>query len=127
MTTTISSQHQADQYLERFSLIWFDYNPQDTPDIEQELKSIINHFKTFQDLQECQEYIQQTTSTDRLVLIVNSQFERQLISSIHQLQQVISIYIYPTDIEATEQHFSTYSKVIFFLVEKQTNSFSYFK
>jgi len=99
------------QYFERFSLIWLDPNSQHTRDIEQKLKSLIHHFIKFQDLQQCQQYIQQTSSKDRFILMTDDQLGRQLIPSIHHLQQVTSIYIYHTDRKLNEQDFSKYSKV----------------
>lgn len=111
-------------HLERFSLIYLNVNLQDTQDIEQKLESIINKFRKFEDFQQCQQYIQHTLSTDRLILILNSQkIGKQLIPSIHSLQQVISIYIHGTNTEQIEECFHEYSKVtFFFFIEKKTTT-----
>lgn len=121
MATSRSSQDKNDEYVDRFSLIYTNFNLQDIENIEQKLEPIINNFIKFEDLEQCQQYIQQTSSTDRLILILNSEFGRQLIPSIHQLQQVISIYIYSTNTDSNEEHFSKYSKVTFSFIEKRTD------
>lgn len=118
MATAISFHHENDQYLERFSLIWLNSNSQDTQDIEQKLRPIFNDFTQFTDLEQCEQYIQQTSSTDRLVLIIGSKLERQCIYSTHQLKQILSIYIYRTDTDTIEQQFSKYPKVKCFLRNK---------
>ena len=111
MATAISFHHENHQDLERFSLIWINPNPQDSQDIELKLRSIFNDFTKIKDFEQCQEYIQQTSATDRLVLIIDS----QLIFSIHQMEQIISIYIYCIDTDTIEQQFSEYPKVECFL------------
>ena len=122
MATTIPFHHENNQYSERFSLIWLHLNLQDTPEIEQNLGSIFDDFIEFRDLEQCKERIQQTSSTDRLVLIIDSQLERQLIYSFHEIEQVISIYIYCIDTNTIEQQFSKYTKVECFFFYK-TNLF----
>lgn len=122
MTAAGSCQYKNGQYLQQFSLIWLDLNLADNREFERKLYSIINHFSNFQDLEQCQQYIQQMSSTNQLILIVNSHLGRQLIPFAHQLQQVISIYIHSTDIELDKQYFEKYSKVIFSLNEKSTYS-----
>ncbi|CAF1039415.1 unnamed protein product [Adineta steineri] len=84
-----------DRSLEIFSLIWLDANVDvtDTRDTEVKLRSIINHIKKFQDIKQCQQYIEQTSQKDRLILIVSGRLGQEIIPYIHQLRQVKSIVV----------------------------------
>ncbi|CAF0901652.1 unnamed protein product [Adineta steineri] len=83
-------------HLEGFSLIWLNNNENDV-DIQSELRNIINHIETFDDVEECKNYIENTSENDRLVLVTNGEFGRQIVPSIHQLKQISSIYINSED------------------------------
>ena len=102
-----------DKNLEIFSLIWLDenVNVKDTRDTEQKLRSIINHLKKFQDVKQCQQYIEQRSKKDRLILIVSGQLGREIVPSIHKLRQVISIYVYCMDKKSNEQWACKFAKV----------------
>ncbi|CAF5180683.1 unnamed protein product, partial [Rotaria magnacalcarata] len=54
---------------------------------EQQMRDIINHFRKFEDLDRCEEYIEKTSKEDRLVLIVSDELGRELVPRIHRLQQ----------------------------------------
>ena len=77
-----------------FSLIWLDSNPNESQTTEQKLRNIINQFKKFQDIQSCRDFIETTCEQDRLILIVSGKLGRELVPNIHQLRQIISIYIF---------------------------------
>ncbi|CAF3600794.1 unnamed protein product [Rotaria socialis] len=101
------------QHLEIFSLIWLDANPnvQELQGTQQKLCSIINQLKTFQDVEQCQNYIEGRTLKDRIVMIVSGQFGREIVPSIHKLRQVLSIYVYCMDKKSNKQWVSKFSKV----------------
>ena len=94
-----------DNHLEIFSLIWLDANDniEDSRNTQQKLRTIINQLKKFQDAKECQQYIEQTSKEDRLVLIVSGQMGREIVPFIHQFRQVSSIYIYCKDKKSNEK------------------------
>ncbi|CAF3898017.1 unnamed protein product, partial [Adineta steineri] len=102
-----------DKSLEIFSLIWLDatVNVKDTRDTEVKLRSIINHIKKFQDIKQCQQYIEQTSQKDRLVIIVSGQLGQEIVPHIHQLRQVISIYVYCMDKKSNEQWAYKFAKI----------------
>ncbi|CAF1092564.1 unnamed protein product [Adineta steineri] len=102
-----------DKYLEIFSLIWLDANVdvKDNRDTEVKLRSIINHIKKFQDIEQCEQYIDQTSQKDRLILIVSGPLGQEIVPSIHQLRQVISIYVYCMDKNSNEQWVHKFSKI----------------
>ncbi|CAF1478908.1 unnamed protein product [Adineta steineri] len=102
-----------DKSLEIFSIIWLDanVNVKDTRETEQKLRSIINHIKKFQDIKQCQQYIEQRSEEDRLILLVNGQFGREIVPYIHQLRQLISIYVYCMDKKNNEQWTYNFTKI----------------
>jgi hypothetical protein len=102
-----------DNHLETFCLIWLNtnVNVEKTRDTEQKLRSIINHLKIFEDIEQCQQYIEQKSLKEPLILIVSGRLGRKLVPLIHQLREVISIYIYCKDKKSNEQWSSKFSKV----------------
>ncbi|CAF4575409.1 unnamed protein product, partial [Rotaria magnacalcarata] len=65
--------------LDTFSLIWLDaeVSSEKNLNIQQQLRVTINHLKTFEDRDECLQYVQQTPKYNRLALIVNDQWGRE--------------------------------------------------
>ena len=103
-----------DDNLETFSLLWLDAQVNTTEEnrqAQQKLRKIINHLKTFDDQNQCQQYILSLSPQDRLVLIVSGRLGRQLVPQIHQLRQISSIYIYCMDKQANEQWAKNFTKV----------------
>ncbi|CAF3681953.1 unnamed protein product [Rotaria sp. Silwood1] len=102
-----------DMSLESFCLIWLDANTsvEDNRDTEQKLRSIINHLKKFQDVEQCQKYLEESSEHKRFVVIVSGRLGREIVPSIHKLRQVISIYIYCWDKESNEEWVNNFSKV----------------
>ncbi len=78
---------------------------------QQQLCTIVNRFRTFEDANECEKYIRSISSKERLLLIVNDQQGRQVVSHTHALRQVISIYVYSKDKTGNEQWTKQFSKV----------------
>ncbi|CAF3709178.1 unnamed protein product [Rotaria sp. Silwood1] len=102
-----------DHHLEIFCLIWLDANisVEENRDTEQRLRSIINNLIKFQDVNQCQKYIEERSHKDRLIMIVSGQAGREIVPSIHKLQQVVSIYVYCMDKNKHEQWARTFAKV----------------
>jgi len=109
MATAISTDQN--EYSETFCLIWLDANPNEGRNTEQKLRLIINQLKKFQDLDQCQQFIEKTSPKDRLILIVSGRLGREILPKIHHLRQVISIYIYCMDKQENQLWSSKYSKV----------------
>ena len=105
-----------DDNVEIFSLVWLDTNvhAEKNQHTQQRLRSIINHLKTFQDGEECKQYIEHRQKHDRLVLIVSSQLGRQVVPAIHKLRQVSAIYVTSTDKKSDEQWAQEFVKVRLF-------------
>lgn len=120
MVTVVESTNQFatnidDQRLEIFSLVWLDKNVNihETRNTERKLRTIINCIKNFEDEKECQQYIEQRSQTNRLVLIVSGQMGRVIVPTIHHLRQVVSIYVYCMDKKKNEEWTCQFAKVRF--------------
>ncbi|CAF1209362.1 unnamed protein product [Adineta steineri] len=103
----------GDSHLEIFSLLWFDdtNNLEDARNARQKLRTIINHFKEFHDANEYQQYIEQRSKQDRLILVISDQSEQEIVSSVHGLRQVLSIYIHSKKEINDNQWISGFPKV----------------
>ncbi len=99
--------------LETFSLIWLDSTVDDAvnQNAQRKLRTIINYLKKFQNVNECQQYIEQRSKDDRLVIIVSGRFGREVVPNIHQLRQISSIYVFCMDKKANEKWANNFSKV----------------
>ncbi|CAF3868046.1 unnamed protein product, partial [Rotaria sp. Silwood1] len=63
------------------------------------------------DRSQCQKYIEEQSEKDRLVVIVSGQLGKEIVPSVHNLQQVMSIYVYCMNKEINEQWASRFVKV----------------
>ncbi|CAF2648846.1 unnamed protein product [Rotaria sp. Silwood2] len=71
----------------------------------------------FQDVKQCQEYIEKQSQKGRLIMIVSGRLGREIVPSIHKLRQVISIYVYCMDKKSNEQWARNFAKVKAVIVE----------
>ncbi|CAF4177797.1 unnamed protein product, partial [Rotaria sp. Silwood2] len=103
-----------DQQLKISCLIWLDANENvtDIRNTEQKLRSIINRFMKFKDVRQCQKYIEEQLQQDRLVIIASGRLGREIVPSIHRLQQVLSIYVYCMDKKSNEKWAAAYSSKV---------------
>jgi hypothetical protein len=95
-------------------LIWLDASVngnEKNKQTQQDFQSIIYNFRAFEDPNQCQKYISSVPSHGRIVLITSGQFGRQLVPQIHNLQQLLSIYVYCMDKEANEAWAKNFTKV----------------
>ena len=114
MATKLSLDTSRENNFETFSLVWLHIsinNIQRHIDDQDRLRASINHLKIFQDDQECEHYIQFTRTDDRVVLVVADQLGEKLVPRIHELQQLLSIYIYSIDDKTDQQWIKKFSKV----------------
>ncbi|UJR26397.1 hypothetical protein I4U23_007729 [Adineta vaga] len=96
------------------SLIWLDSLvniSQENINVQKLLRSCIDHLKTFDNIDNCVEYIQSISNNERLIIIVSGRLGRSLTSRIHELRQVSSIYIYCSDKSINEQWSKPYKKI----------------
>ncbi|CAF3409601.1 unnamed protein product [Rotaria socialis] len=105
--------------LETFRILWLDalINNNENKAAQKQLRTVINHVKTFEDPVDFLHGVRHSTQTDRLVVIVSGRFSHHVIPKIHPLIQVISIYIYCMNKSHYEQHTQSYNKVKAICVE----------
>ena len=100
--------------LETFSLVWLGDlldTEENNISIKKQLRASINHLKTFDDDEQCEQHIRSLAKHDQIVLIVNDQVGQKLIPRIHQLRQVSSIYVHFNDNEQIKEWIQQYPKV----------------
>ncbi|CAF4712994.1 unnamed protein product, partial [Rotaria sp. Silwood2] len=107
-------QGLQDNNLETVYLIWLDAvvnQLQENIDAQQQIRSIINHLKTFQNVQDCEKYINQTSKDDRILLIVSGQLGQEIVPRIHHNRQIFSIYVYCMNKAKNEEWAKHFQKV----------------
>jgi hypothetical protein len=115
MAAALSNTAQHTQNLEIYHLIWLDtpLNDSETIDAQKQLRTSINSLVTFEDDQQCLEYIQSVEKDDRIILIVNRRFGQIILPKIVQFRQIISIYVFTKDKKANQQWTKSFNKVIY--------------
>jgi hypothetical protein len=105
------AQHRAP-----FTLMWL--NPLCAENLEYEnvreqLRCIIHRFQTFNESDECAQYIQNTNG-ERIVLFADMQSGDEILSQVHELSQLSAIYFYGEDrsylIQFTKASFVYFTK-----------------
>ena len=109
--------------LETFELVWLDtevHTSEENRAAQQKIRATINHVITYQDMNQCEQYIHSVNPYDRLVLIVSGKLGQEVVPRIHQMRQLSSVYVYCTNKEKHEKWAKNFVKVeyafsIFFL------------
>ena len=99
--------------LERYTLLWCDAKVNATDDngqMQLELRQLINFFKTFESADLCKLYIERKPD-EEVILIVSGSIGKQLIPNIHNLSQVIAIYVFCLDLREHQVWAEKYGKV----------------
>ncbi|CAF1091765.1 unnamed protein product [Rotaria sordida] len=100
-----------DENLESFSLVWLDEKGKDESNIEEQLRQCINHLKIFDDANNCELYIRSVHEGDGIVWVVNNHLGQMTVPCLHQLQQILSIYIFDTNSKIETEWTKKYPKV----------------
>jgi nitrate reductase NapAB chaperone NapD len=101
--------------LELISLVWLDKMAnatQENREIQDKLRSVVNHLITFDNCQECENCLRQEEE-NKIILIVSGRLGEQIIEDIHHLNQIISIFVFCMDKEKNELWAKKYTKVFF--------------
>ncbi|CAF1165088.1 unnamed protein product [Adineta ricciae] len=108
-----STRLRNDQQLEIFCIAWLDDNTQatDNRETEQHLRSIINRLKRFRNVEECERFIKDRSTDDRIILITSGRLGRKIVPAIHSIRQIISVYIYCMDEAGNKEWSKIYTKV----------------
>ena len=113
LNESIQSTSSEDYNFETYSLIWLDgsVHSEENVGMKNKLRSFIHYLKTFDSLDQCETYLQMTSSYDRIIFVVSGDLGQQLIEKIHSLQQIYSIYIYCANQQFHQQWTQQYQKV----------------
>jgi hypothetical protein len=112
-SSTEAGNEFTSRNLELFACLWLDQNvdsTQDNLDTQQELRRIINHLRTFDNSDKCEQYIRQITK-ERVILIVSGTLGREIVPRLHELSQCSVFYIFCRDKKRNEQWANKYHKV----------------
>lgn len=106
-----------DNNLELITLIWLDNMAdatQENREIQDKFRSVINYLQTFDNCLECENYIRNRINDkqDKIILIVSGKLGQEIIKNIHDLKQIISIFVYCFDKEKNESWAKQYKKVL---------------
>ncbi|CAF3606883.1 unnamed protein product [Rotaria sp. Silwood1] len=99
--------------LESFACLWLDqniYSRQDNIETQKELRQVINHLRTFDQSDECEQYLRQITK-EKVVLIVSSSLGRQIVPRLHDLPHFSACYVFCQDEKTNELWTNQYNKV----------------
>jgi hypothetical protein len=105
---------EDDHNLEILSLVWLDASVNSIPeniDVQKQLRTLINHLKTFDNSNECLQFIRNISKQNRIILIVSGRLGQEIVPHIHRLRQILCIYVYCMDKEKNEKWAHKFSKV----------------
>jgi len=103
---------------EDFIIVWLDENIDKTPDYfdtRQHLRYVIQYLRTFNNVDECIDYIS-SRQTNNIFFLVSETLAKIIIPLIHELSQMVSIYIL---CKSEDDGYQLYSKVIGCFIDKK--------
>lgn len=79
-----------------FVLMWLDpcVDNDENANAQKKLATIYTTFKKFKSVNHCEDAVKQLSETSRAILIVSGEFGKDLVPRIHELQQVLTIYVF---------------------------------
>ncbi|CAF1246312.1 unnamed protein product [Adineta steineri] len=102
------------QRMQNVLLIWLDSNINDNDadcdNTIQQLTRIVNNINTFTDPEECFEFIQ-TITNNKICMIVSGSLGQHIVSRVHDMSQVDSIFIFCDNQEWHKQWAKEWSKI----------------
>ncbi|CAM4905379.1 unnamed protein product [Rotaria socialis] len=113
LTSSKSVDQSISSNFESFACLWLDQSvntTQDNLETQKELRQVINHLRTFDDMDKCEQYIRQIT-TEKVVLIVSGALGRDLVPRLHELPQFSACYVFCQDQKRNEEWANKYHKV----------------
>ncbi|CAF4453220.1 unnamed protein product [Rotaria sp. Silwood2] len=115
-SSIIEKSLNHNENLDIYTVIWLDNRikkskKQISIQQQQQLRTIINYLKIFENENDCEEYIKQMSQDEYIILIINDQIEQKFISHVNNLQQIFSIYIYSQNNNIDEQLINQYDKI----------------
>ncbi|CAF3594968.1 unnamed protein product [Rotaria socialis] len=100
----------SDETRNMFSLFWLDESKNHVEIISQPLQSFISNIRIFDDIEECQRIIR-LLDEERFIFVANNQYAHDIVPSIHDLDQLFSIYIFDVNQVESQSWIKDYSKI----------------
>lgn len=116
MASVVSNINQQDENLEIYSLIWLDTSvnqSQENIQAQKELRASINHLITFENDEQCLQYIESVPKDDRIILIVSGRLGQIIVPKIVKYRQIVFIYVYCMKKTVNEQWAKQFYKVTY--------------
>jgi hypothetical protein len=103
----------SDDEDENFTALWLDAEVNTNAEnrkTEEKLRKLLDPLKTFNTRVQCEKFIR-SYSKGKLLLIVSGRLGRELVPHIHNLPQLVVIYVFCKDKKANEQWAVNFTKV----------------
>ncbi|CAF1532749.1 unnamed protein product [Didymodactylos carnosus] len=122
-TIAVIQDVDEDKNYESISLLWLDANVNTSNNnliTQKKLRAAVNFLRTFNNPNDCAEWMQRrqvTAADDKIILIVSGELGRDFVPEIHELPQLIAVFVYCMDKVANEQWAKNHSKVLTVLTD----------
>lgn len=95
------------------TLIWLDqsFHTSDNTDLLEELRNDVEKVETFTDVNRCEKSIKGLSKNVKILMILSGRMGREIVPRIHELPQIVSIYIFCQDVESYKKFAEQYKKV----------------
>ncbi|CAF2839612.1 unnamed protein product [Rotaria sp. Silwood2] len=112
----MATSHENTLTTNDFQIVWLDNHIEDIKQSDYvrrkvDLEHFIKHLKTYKELAECQQYIASLDNADKVFLIVSGSIGEKMLPSIHELTQIVCIYIFCVDTHKHQEWGKKYSKI----------------
>jgi len=100
MTANLSSikiRPTNDHQVEEYVLMWSDPTVNSTEEIRKAQQSLSKNFSqlnTYESVDKCENAIRKLSTTSRVILIISGTFGKELVPRIHDLHQILTIYVF---------------------------------
>ena len=104
VSTPLYQRHLERRNFELYTLVWCQTDVEKIDEtIIFKLRQAINYLLTFQSVIECQKYLETSLNNDeRIILIVSNNSAKILLTELHELEQIVTIFIFPTNTNDNE-------------------------
>ncbi|CAF3389375.1 unnamed protein product [Rotaria sp. Silwood1] len=109
----VSTMH--DTNLETFMLVWLD--PRIDTDrgyieMQKRLKDAFTCCIVFDDNNKCEQWLKRSTDDDRLVLVVSGAFGQMIVPKVHDMKQIVDIYVYCRNKSRHQRWTKTFRRIL---------------
>ncbi|CAF0896001.1 unnamed protein product [Didymodactylos carnosus] len=98
--------------LEDYTIIWLDSDILTNYETKQRLRCIINYIKLFDNCDECLRYINTLEKDEKIFFLVSGHFCQSIVPTVHDLEQILFIYIFCNAPLLYDEWSKKYSKIL---------------